>query len=126
MKSLRGHVRRIWKGLCTSVHAGPTPHHAPLKSRWPGEEIEALDWVTAEQKVTTPEPTDHDVYGWPDGTLVRFAIRGGRLTGWIQRARGQATARRHLASTPTQRVPFAQRNAELAARLAHGTEDAAV
>jgi excinuclease ABC subunit C len=90
------------------------------------QEIEALDWVTAEQKVTRQEQDDHDVYGWSNGTLVRFTIRGGRLTGWIHRACGEATARRHLASTPKQWVPFAQRNAELAASLAHGTEDAAV
>lgn len=90
------------------------------------QEIEALDWVTAEQKVTRPQPADHDVYGWSNGTLVRFAIRGGRLTGWIHRACGEATARRHLASTPTDWLPFAQRNAELAARLADGTERAAV
>jgi excinuclease ABC subunit C len=90
------------------------------------QEIEALDWVTAEQKVTRHERSDHKVYGWSNGTLVRFAIRGGRLTGWIHRACGEATARRHLTSTPREWVPFAQRNAELAARLVDRTEGAAV
>jgi excinuclease ABC subunit C len=84
------------------------------------EEIEAIDWVTAEQKVTGQVPADHDVCGWADGTLVSFAIRGGRLTGWTQRACGQAPARRHLEQTRPDWVPFAQRNAELAARLTEG------
>jgi excinuclease ABC subunit C len=82
------------------------------------QEIEALDWVTAEQKVTAPEPADYDVCGWSDSTMVRFEVRAGRLTGWTQRACGATTARRHLEQTPPEWVPFAQRNAELAARLA--------
>ena len=81
------------------------------------QEIEALDWVTAEQKVTGHDPGDHDVCGWAAGTLVSFAIRGGRLTGWTHRACGEATARRHLERTPPDWAPFAQRNAKLAARL---------
>ncbi|MGH3291416.1 MAG: hypothetical protein ACRDP7_06395 [Trebonia sp.] len=81
------------------------------------QEIEAVDWVTAEQKVTREATTDHDVCGWADGTLVSFTIRGGRLTGWTQRACGQATARRHLERTPPEWTKFARRNAELAARL---------
>jgi len=82
------------------------------------EEIEALDWVTAEQKVTTSSPASFDVYGWADGTLVQFAVRGGRLTGWTQRACGEASSRRHLGETPGEWAGFARRNAELAARLA--------
>jgi excinuclease ABC subunit C len=39
------------------------------------------------------------------------------LTGWTHRECGEATARRHLERTPPDWVPFAQRNAELAARL---------
>jgi excinuclease ABC subunit C len=81
------------------------------------QEIAALDWVTAEQKVTSQEATDHDVSGWSAGTLVRFAIRGGRLTGWSQRACGEAAASRHLAGTAPEWAAFAQRNAQLAARL---------
>jgi excinuclease ABC subunit C len=52
--------------------------------------------------------------------LVSFAIRGGRLTGWTQRACGQAPARRRLEPTPPDWAPFARRNAELAARLTGG------
>ena len=84
------------------------------------EEIEALDWVTAEQKVTRPSAEDFDVCGWADGTLIRFAVRGGRLTGWTRRGCGEASARHHLGNTPPEWTEFARRNAELAARLASG------
>jgi excinuclease ABC subunit C len=80
-------------------------------------EIEALEWVTAEQKVTQAAPADFDVYGWSDGTLVRFAVRGGRLGEWTQRSCGESSARRQVAATPPEWTSFAQRTAELAARL---------
>ena len=81
------------------------------------QEAEALDWVTAEQKVTRPDGAGHDACGWSDGTLVRFEIRAGRLAGWTVRPCGAAAARRHLAATPPEWATFAQRNAQLAARL---------
>jgi excinuclease ABC subunit C len=83
-------------------------------------EIEALDWITAEQKVTRAPPSDFDVHGWAGGVLVRFEIRGGRLSGWSQRACGAAAARRHLAETSARRpewAEFVRRNAQLAASL---------
>ena len=95
-------------------------------------ELEALDWITAEQKVTQAEPADFDVHGWAGGVLVRFEVRRGRLRGWTQRACGAATARRHLAGAPAGAPAgawapagacapvwsdFARRTAELAARL---------
>jgi excinuclease ABC subunit C len=80
-------------------------------------EIEALDWVTAEQKVASQRQADYDVCGWSAGILVSFAIRRGRLVGWTQRACGEATARRHLGQTPPEWAAFARRNAELAACL---------
>jgi excinuclease ABC subunit C len=95
---------------------------------WLQAELEALDWITAEQKVTQAQPSDFDVYGWADGVLIRFEVRGGRLSGWSQRACGTAAARRHLAETsPGEPRPpgrdrraawaeFARRSAELAAR----------
>jgi excinuclease ABC subunit C len=82
------------------------------------QEIEALAWVTAEQKVTRAAPDDFDVCGWADGLLTRFAVRGGRLSGWTQRDCGAASARLHLGATPPEWTGFARRNAELAARLA--------
>jgi len=81
-------------------------------------EIEALDWITAEQKVTQQERADFDVHGWADGILVRFEVRAGRLSGWRLRDCGPAAARRYLAEPPPPAWgEFAQRNAKLAARL---------
>jgi len=89
-------------------------------------ELEAVDWITAEQKVTQAEPSDFDVHGWAGGVLVRFEVRRGRLRGWTQRACGAAAARRHLARAPAEGSAgvcgpawsdFACRTAELAARL---------
>jgi excinuclease ABC subunit C len=82
-------------------------------------EIEAVDWITAEQKVALPEPRDFDVHGWAGGVLVRFEMRGGRLAGWTARARQRDDVRDALAATPDGWAEFAHRNAELAARLAH-------
>ncbi|WP_127507668.1 GIY-YIG nuclease family protein [Actinoplanes solisilvae] len=82
------------------------------------EEIEAVDWIAADQRVTTlAPPPDHDVYGWSDGLLVRFQMRAGRLDRWDQRASSQATARRYLELTPPEWSAFATRNAELARLL---------
>jgi excinuclease ABC subunit C len=82
-------------------------------------ELEALDWITAEQKVTQAQPRDFDVHGWAGGVLVRFEVRGGRLSGWTQRPCAAAAARRLLA--PENHDPawtdFAGRTAELAAAL---------
>ena len=82
------------------------------------QEIEAIDWIVAEQKVTLLDPLpDHDAYGWADGLLVRFRIRNGRLNGWEQRASTFGAAKRHLELTPAQWSTFAGRNAELAREL---------
>jgi len=82
------------------------------------DEIAALDWTTAEQRVTALEPYDADVYGWSGGLLVRFEIRAGRLSGWTQRRCGAETGAARVAATPPLWVDFAQQNAELAATLA--------
>jgi len=83
-------------------------------------ELEALDWITAEQKVTLPRPCDFNVHGWADGVLVRFEVRGGRLSGWSQRGCGPAAVVGQDA--PGDDGPawadFACRTAELAALLA--------
>jgi excinuclease ABC subunit C len=82
------------------------------------EEIEALDWITGEQKVTRPDAADFEVHGWADEMLVSFVIRDGRVSGWTQRGCGAAAASGRLAATPPEWAAFARRNAELAARLA--------
>jgi excinuclease ABC subunit C len=79
-------------------------------------ELEALDWITAEQKVTQAQPADFDVHGWAGGVLVRFEVRGGRLTGWTQCPCAAVAARRQPA--PGAWADFARRAAELAALLA--------
>jgi len=80
-------------------------------------ELEALDWITGEQKVSQVQG-DADVYGWARGVLVEFEIRGGRMSGWRQRPCGAAAAAgRYLAQTPPAWADFARRAAELAARL---------
>ena len=83
-------------------------------------ELEALDWVCGEQKVTVAadvDAADADACGWADGIGVRFGIRGGRMCTWRQRPCGAAAARRYLDRTPLAWAGFAQRTAELAARL---------
>jgi excinuclease ABC subunit C len=82
-------------------------------------ELEAVDWITAEQKVTRDQRDlpDADVYGWAGGVLVCFEIRGGRLSGWRQRPCPAAAARRYLEQSPPGWTAFAHRSAELAARL---------
>jgi excinuclease ABC subunit C len=80
-------------------------------------EIEALDWIVAEQKVAWLEPQDADVHGWADGVLVRFELRGGRMCRWTQRAVSENAARARVEATPELWREFARRNAELAARL---------
>jgi excinuclease ABC subunit C len=81
------------------------------------EEIEAADWVTAAQRVTLADGGDADVHGWSGGVLVSFAVSDGRLSEWRQRPCSEAAAEALLAATPPAWAPFAQRNAELAARL---------
>jgi len=80
-------------------------------------EMEALDWITARQDVTNADLADFDVHGWADGVLVRFEMRGGRLTAWRQRPCREAAATPLVAATPPEWTAFASRNAALAAHL---------
>ena len=82
------------------------------------DEIQALAWLTCPQRVTVADGGDLDVYGWADGMLVCFGVRGGRLCRWSQRGCGEHRAAAHLAATPPAWAAFAQHNAELAAALA--------
>ena len=80
------------------------------------EELEAIEWVIAPQRVTVAGAGHGEVHGWADGVLVSFAIRDGRVNQWQQRDAPQAPLAK-LASTPAEWVSFATEAAGLAARL---------
>jgi excinuclease ABC subunit C len=107
-------------GLCAELAARRDAAAARLAFEFAARlqaELEALAWITAEQKVTRSQPSDFEVYGWSDGVLVRFEVRSGRLSGWSQQACGAVAARRYLDQTSPGWADFARRSAELAARL---------
>jgi excinuclease ABC subunit C len=86
------------------------------------DEIEAIDWLTSTQRVTTAEPYDLDIYGWDNGPLVHFSVRDGRLSTWRERTADVRQAQRLTRRTPSAWAEFAQENAGLAARLASAPE----
>ena len=81
-------------------------------------ELQALEWVTSVQRVTTMDSHDVVVGGWSDGILSCFTVRAGRLDGWAQRRCTLARAAALVERTPASWAYFAHRNAELAAALA--------
>jgi len=82
------------------------------------DELAAVEWLTSTQRVTTPGAPECEVHGWSGGVLVSFAVRGGRLSSWRQRACSSRAAGPHLARTPAQWHAFAEETAALAAALA--------
>ncbi|MDQ8045479.1 MAG: GIY-YIG nuclease family protein [Solirubrobacteraceae bacterium] len=80
-------------------------------------QLEALEWLTSPQRVTTQHPVDHVAAAWADGVLVEFGIVAGRVKTWTQRACAVDDADVAVAATRPEWVDFAQRNAELAAGL---------
>jgi excinuclease ABC subunit C len=101
------------KDLTTRRDAAATALAFELAARIQ-EEIEALQWVLAEQKMTGP---DADIHGWADGVLVSFELRAGRMRSWRRRDCDERAARAVCDATPERWRPFADRNAALAARL---------
>lgn len=79
-------------------------------------EIEALDWVTSVQHVTSDTTGHVDICGWAEGVAVAFELRGGRLRTWTERLCPEPPIDR-LAATPVQWRPYAERAATLAAQL---------
>jgi excinuclease UvrABC nuclease subunit len=79
------------------------------------EEIEAVEWVVAPQRVTARSGDDEDVVGWSRGVRVRLRLRGGRLRSWEQEGCPLPSPGTRA---PAGWVPFLRRNADLAARLA--------
>jgi excinuclease UvrABC nuclease subunit len=80
-------------------------------------EIEAVGWISEEQKVHRAGGADCVAYGFADGHLLRLEITRGLLDGWRVRPATSRTAERPVAETPPHWKAFAQRNAELAASL---------
>lgn len=84
-------------------------------------ELEAVAWVTAEQRVTGPSaepgPRVVHLHGYAGGLLVSFEVRGGRLDRWEQAAADEDRAAPRVAATPEPWRTFAREAAELAARL---------
>jgi excinuclease ABC subunit C len=113
---------RVVKTLAERRDAAATALAFELAGRIQAE-IEALQWVTAEQKVSGTQP-DSDIHGWCDGFLVSFELRGGRVRSWSQRRCAEAQGRDLSASTPAAWRTFADRNAALAARLARASQPA--
>jgi excinuclease ABC subunit C len=88
-------------------------------------ELDGLAWTVSPQKVNRPDTGDATINGWADGVLVRFEIRAGRLTHWTQRHQSRPPATRRPDAHTAQLRSFAERNAQLAARLiAAGTDTA--
>jgi excinuclease ABC subunit C len=79
-------------------------------------EIEALDWITQEQKVHTVGG-DATAYGFAGGLLLRLDVRAGRLDGWQVRSARPDSAAVLVADSPPQWRAFAQRNVDLAVAL---------
>lgn len=77
------------------------------------DELAAVAWLVAPQRVTGCSPAEFIVAGWADGVLVRFAAHAGRLDTW--------QVERRATPPKVSIVPgweeFATVNAELAARL---------
>jgi len=80
-------------------------------------EIEALEWISAEQKVARQEPGNFEVCGWAEGMLVRFEVRNGRLCGWSQHLCADGATAVCTAELRAEWTSFALRNAQLAAGL---------
>jgi excinuclease ABC subunit C len=108
-------VRRVRTALLARRDAAGAAQAFELAARIQSE-VEALDWVAAEQKVTAAGE-DADIHGWSDGLLVSFAFRAGRVRSWTIRPCGEAAARERVEATSAAWRPFASRNAALAARL---------
>ncbi|MEU2348875.1 hypothetical protein [Modestobacter sp. NPDC049651] len=80
------------------------------------EEIEAVRWVVAPQRIAALDARgDQDVTGWTGGVLLRLRLRDGRLRSWDQEA---CTEDAPGTRAPDGWGPFLRRNVELAGRLA--------
>jgi len=81
------------------------------------QEIEAVEWLVAPQRVTQPAPRTCSMYGWSDGVLVALEMKAGRLCGWTVRPCSESASSPLVQVTPDDWVPFTNRAAALAGRL---------
>ncbi len=89
------------------------------------EEIAALAWIAAPQRVTADvapgrgpgSMQDTDLAGWADGVLVQLAVRNGRLDRWRARPASEARAAHLVAATPETWAGWVADAARLAAAL---------
>lgn len=80
-------------------------------------ELEAVQWLVAEQRVTVDGVGDTRAHGWSDGVLVTFDVTAGRLSRWSQRPATRQDGDPLVAGTAECWRSFAGQAAELAARL---------
>jgi hypothetical protein len=126
----RRHLRRMMPRVaaiealvCDSAHEAAWAERNLLERSLPPwnrvagglEEIEAVEWVVAPQRVTARSGDDEDVVGWSRDVQVRLRLRGGRLRSWEQEGCPLPSPGTRA---PAGWVPFLRRNADLAARLA--------
>lgn len=124
-------VRLDGGGPAVRCWPGSRPRWRPSGRSWSGDatgrlhfeaatrvqaELEAFDWLVAEQKVTVADPVDLAAYGWEAGILIRLGVRRGRLCEWDQTRRERRPATL-LAATPEAWRPFADRAAGTGATL---------
>lgn len=82
------------------------------------DELEALIWATAPQRVLDCCPADLTVRGWSDGMLFVLKARDGAFNTWTLRRTPEPRGRELADRTPPQWRTFAARNAALSATLA--------
>lgn len=78
------------------------------------DELDAVDWVVAPQRVMDPSAGDATMTGWCDGTSVRLEFRDGALCRWDTGPTDRPGAGTRC---PADWSPFLTRNARLAADL---------
>ncbi|GAA1480601.1 hypothetical protein GCM10009624_10410 [Gordonia sinesedis] len=82
------------------------------------EELEALAWATAPQRVLDTQPQDLTVRGWHDGMLFVLKAHRGVFNTWTLRRMPEERGRALAGRTPDHWHAFAARNAALSAELA--------
>lgn len=85
-------------------------------------EIDAVEWLAAEQRVTVDGGGDARVHGWAGGMLVTFEVADGRVSRWTQRPATAEQSRPGPDGAAERWRRLAQEAAELAARLARVTD----